>query len=110
LKHRSKQRSCARRNPNQGPTLPRDSSLNPAADQTPLNDPLFQSLVTDQWLQETISNGIPGTLMPPHSVDNGGWITDSQIEEIVSGMRTAWRGTPPAYAASSPAIINWKPR
>ena len=74
----------------------------------PLNDPLYQSLVTDKWLQETISNGIPGTLMPPHSVDNGGWITDSQIEELVSGMRTAWRGTPPAYAASSPAIINWK--
>jgi cytochrome c oxidase cbb3-type subunit 3/ubiquinol-cytochrome c reductase cytochrome c subunit len=74
----------------------------------PLNDPLYQSLVTDEWLKATISNGVPGTLMPPHSVDNGGWITKIQIDELVAGMRTQWRGTPPSYAANSPAIINWK--
>ena len=75
----------------------------------PLNDPLYQSLVTDAWLNRTIAEGIPGTLMPPHAVRNGGWMTDSQIDEIVKGMRTHWRGTPPAYASSSPAIIGLAP-
>jgi cytochrome c oxidase cbb3-type subunit 3/ubiquinol-cytochrome c reductase cytochrome c subunit len=73
----------------------------------PLNDPLYQSLVTDQWLRTTISDGIAGTLMPPHAVQNGGWMTDDQIDEIVSGMRAAWAATPPPYAADSPPIIHW---
>jgi len=74
----------------------------------PLNDPLYQSLVTDDWLRSTISDGISGTLMPPHAVRNGGWMTDEQIDEVVSGMRTHWATTPPSYAADSPAIIDWK--
>ena len=74
----------------------------------PLNDPLYQSLVTDEWLTSTISNGIPGTLMPAHAVSMGGHVTDEQIKEIVEGMRTHWTGTPPSYAAQSPAIINVK--
>ena len=73
----------------------------------PLNDPLYQSLVTDDWLRTTISDGIKGTLMPPHSIDNGGWMTEGQIDSVVSGMRANWATTPPAYAAISPAIINW---
>ncbi|MDP7069899.1 MAG: c-type cytochrome [Phycisphaerales bacterium] len=74
----------------------------------PLNDPLYQSLVTDQWLRTTIADGINGTLMPPHSTANGGWMTDEQIDAVVAGMRTNWGGTPPSYAAASPAIINWR--
>lgn len=72
----------------------------------PLNDPLFQSLVTDEWLIGTVSDGVAGTLMPPHSIANGGRLTDAQIREIISGMRARWTGTPPAYATTSPAIIN----
>ena len=75
----------------------------------PLNDPLYQSLVTDEWLRTTVSDGINGTLMPPHSISNGGRLTDEQIQEIVSGMRSNWTGTPPPYAAKSPAIINVGP-
>jgi cytochrome c oxidase cbb3-type subunit 3/ubiquinol-cytochrome c reductase cytochrome c subunit len=71
----------------------------------PLNDPLYQSLVTDEWLTATVSNGIKGTLMPAHSIANGGRLTDEQISEIVSGMRAEWTGTPPSYAKDSPAII-----
>jgi len=74
----------------------------------PLNDPLYQSLVTDDWLIATVSNGIDGTLMPAHSVSNGGRLTNEQIQEIISGMRANWMGTPPPYAAQSPAIINFK--
>ncbi|HCA38457.1 MAG TPA: hypothetical protein DEO92_02115, partial [Phycisphaerales bacterium] len=60
----------------------------------PLNDPLYQSLVTDEWLRTTVSDGINGTLMPPHSISNGGRLTDEQIQEIVSGMRSNWTGSP----------------
>ncbi len=74
----------------------------------PLNDPLYQSLVTDAWLRTTISDGISGTLMPPHAVRNGGWMTDEQIDELVSGMRANWATTPPPGAADAPAIIDWK--
>jgi len=75
----------------------------------PLNDPLYQALVTDAWLTATIADGIDGTLMPPHAVRNGGWMTDAQITEVVDGMRDHWRGSPPAYASASPAIINVGP-
>lgn len=74
----------------------------------PLNDPLYQALVTDDWLRSTIANGVEGTLMPPHAQQNGGWMTDQQIDVIVTGMRSRWRTSPPAYAAASPAIIHFK--
>ena len=72
----------------------------------PLNDPLYQSLVTKEWLTKTISDGISGTWMPPHALEQGGQLTTTQIAEIVDGMQSTWTGTPPSYAASSPAIIN----
>jgi mono/diheme cytochrome c family protein len=73
----------------------------------PLNDPLYLSFVTDESLKQVISQGRPGTNMPPFSEQAGGMLTDRQIALVISGMRASWskpeafKGVEiPAYSAS----------
>jgi|GEM_PF-168897 len=72
-----------------------------------LNDPLYLSFVPDDALKQVISQGRPGTNMPPFSEQAGGMLTDRQIGLIISGMRASWskpeafKGVEiPAYSAS----------
>lgn len=55
-----------------------------------LNDPLYQSFVTDDALHRIISEGRPGTNMPAFSQQAGGSLTDQQIESLIRGMRAQW--------------------
>jgi cytochrome c oxidase cbb3-type subunit 3 len=76
----------------------------------PLANPLYQSLVDEQILRQTIANGEPGTHMPPFAISAGGALTDQQVDALVNGMRAAWfkSGTlesanPPPYKTTKPA-------
>ena len=78
-----------------------------------LNDPLYQSFVTDDALRQVISQGRAGTNMPAFSQQAGGSLTDRQIELLISGMQAQWsrpddlKGVEiPPYSASGTASSN----
>ncbi|GIW83263.1 MAG: hypothetical protein KatS3mg105_5070 [Gemmatales bacterium] len=64
-----------------------DGQLGPAP---PLNDTLFQAIVTDEQLRDVIQRGRAGTLMPAFGRANGGPLTDEQIHLLVQGIREQW--------------------
>jgi cytochrome c oxidase cbb3-type subunit III len=72
-----------------------------------LNDSLYLSFIPDDALKQVISQGRPGTTMPPFSEQAGGMLTDRQIALLIAGMRASWskpeafKGVEiPAYSAS----------
>jgi len=67
----------------------------------------YQALIDDRSLREVIRKGEKGTLMPAFAQENGGMLTDAQIDALVQGMRGSWRKqdasggeAPPPYKAS----------
>ncbi len=74
---------------------------------TNLANPEYQALIDDASLREVIAKGRKGTLMPGFAQENGGMLTDRQIDALVQGMRGSWRkentfggDTPPRYKAT----------
>jgi len=74
---------------------------------TNLANPEYQALIDDTSLREVIAKGRKGTLMPGFSQENGGMLTDRQIDALVQGIRGSWRKenafggeTPPPYKAA----------
>ncbi|MGA7245566.1 MAG: cytochrome c [Terracidiphilus sp.] len=74
---------------------------------TNLANPKYQALVDDGSMREVIAKGMKGTLMPAFAQENGGMLTDAQIDALVQGMRANWRRpdafggeTPPPYKAT----------
>lgn len=72
----------------------------------PLSDPLYQAIVDDNTLRDTIANGQPGSQMPAFAQSAGGMLTDAQVNALVKGMREHWLkpanlnpGNLPAYKA-----------
>jgi cytochrome c oxidase cbb3-type subunit 3/ubiquinol-cytochrome c reductase cytochrome c subunit len=57
---------------------------------TPLASPVYQALVDDATLRRVISQGLPGSMMPPFSQRFGGELTDAQVDAIVHGIRSEW--------------------
>ncbi|UUO06957.1 c-type cytochrome [Blastopirellula sp. J2-11] len=57
----------------------------------PLADPLFQAIVSDDQLRETIANGRSGTLMPAFEQEQGGSLTTDQVQILVTGIRETWK-------------------
>jgi len=49
----------------------------------PLNDPIFRAIVPDKVLENVISGGRTGTLMPAFAHANGGTLTPTQIRILV---------------------------
>jgi cytochrome c oxidase cbb3-type subunit 3/ubiquinol-cytochrome c reductase cytochrome c subunit len=68
-----------------------------------LANPFYQAWVSDATLQKIIANGEPGAQMPAFAKSAGGFLTDTQVDALVHGMRSDWRkpgalkGTPPSY-------------
>ena len=62
-------------------------SLGPAP---PLNDPVFRAIVPDKVLENVISQGRAGTLMPAFAHAHGGTLTATQIQILVHEVK----GTP----------------
>ena len=56
----------------------------------PLNDPQFLGLITDAELTGVIRHGRPGTEMPAFAKDQGGTLTNAQIQALVNGLRKKW--------------------
>ncbi|MGI8769856.1 MAG: c-type cytochrome [Acidobacteriaceae bacterium] len=56
----------------------------------PLAAPEYQALVDDARIRNVIANGDPGTLMPGFGTKSQGFLTDSQIDALVKGIRAEW--------------------
>lgn len=70
-----------------------------------LNNPTYLAIVPEATLRQVIANGIPGTKMPPFATENGGLLTDAQIDILVKGILEWRKPTPegtslPPYAAA----------
>ncbi len=66
-----------------------DGQLGPAP---PINDPVFQAIISDEQLTSIVSNGRHGTRMPAFEQANGGSLTAEQVQIIVNGIREEWAG------------------
>src|SRR5208337_1488843 len=58
----------------------------------PLNDPVYQHLLSKDQLRKIIAEGRRGTSMTGWSPKAGGDLTDKQIDILVDGMQSKWRG------------------
>ncbi|MGA9587240.1 MAG: cytochrome c [Terracidiphilus sp.] len=74
---------------------------------TNLANPEYQALIDDASLREVIVKGEKGTLMPAFALEDGGMLTDQQIDALVQGIRGSWRKEgvfggeiPPPYKAA----------
>ena len=56
----------------------------------PLANPAYQALVDEQIIRQIVTNGEPGTHMPPFAISAGGMLTDQQVDALVNGVRAAW--------------------
>lgn len=59
-------------------------------------DPVYLALVPENTLRSIIVNGVPKTPMPAFAKENGGMLTDEQIDVIVKGIREWAKDPPPA--------------
>jgi cytochrome c oxidase cbb3-type subunit 3 len=74
---------------------------------TNLANPEYQALIDDASLREVIAKGENGSLMPAFAQENGGMLSDAQIDALVQGIRENWRKQnalggeiPPPYKAT----------
>lgn len=68
-----------------------------------LDQPTYLDVIPEGKLKEIIANGVPGSNMPGFSHEQGGMLTDKQIDVLVRGIlerRTSDPGPLPPYAAS----------
>lgn len=65
-----------------------------------LNAKEFLQTTTDEQIRLITAGGITGTEMPTWSIDMGGSLTDQQIEQIVTYMRS-WEST-------APSVPDWR--
>ena len=54
----------------------------------PLGDPLFLAIADDAVIRRIATTGVPGTPMPAFATSAGGMLTDTQIDAIVTGIRS----------------------
>lgn len=56
----------------------------------PLNDGLFQAIISDEQLTQLVVAGRAGTMMPAFASSHGGPLTDPQVKILVTGIRQRW--------------------
>jgi cytochrome c oxidase cbb3-type subunit 3 len=78
---------------------------------TNLANPLYEAWIDDASLRSAIAKGEKGSLMPAFALNQGGTLTETQIDILAHGLRTNWGtrtvtgGTaPPPYPASGAGI------
>jgi mono/diheme cytochrome c family protein len=71
-----------------------------------LGNPVYLAIADDATIRRITADGVPGTAMPSFGQKAGGFLTDTQIDIIVSGIRARWAkpnavdtANLPAYAA-----------
>jgi hypothetical protein len=68
-----------------------------------LANPVYQEIVDETSLQNAITNGGPGKLMPAFGRSAGGMLTSEQVDVLVQGIRQRWyRPEPLKYQAVPP--------
>jgi cytochrome c oxidase cbb3-type subunit III len=67
-----------------------------------MNNPVYLAIVDDASMRRVITNGIPGTAMPPFAQSAGGSLTDHQIDLLIAGIRKSWSGAADAGAGAPP--------
>ena len=74
-----------------------------------LGDPVYLAIADDATIRRVTADGVAGTSMPAFAQHSGGILTDSQVDVIVSGIRTHWAkpdalrdANAPPYAAQGP--------
>ena len=65
-----------------------------------LNAKEFLSVTTDSQMHMIISAGVPGTDMDPWTLDLGGPLTDQQIDQVVTYLRS--------LEDKAPSVPNWR--
>ena len=55
-----------------------------------LSNSKYQVLIDDASLKRWITSGMPGTQMPAFGESAGGFLTQTQVDALVSGIRTRW--------------------
>ena len=69
----------------------------------PLNDGLYLALIGKERLRHVIATGVAGTTMPPFAQDQGGTLTDQQINVLAEEMQKKWALPQEFDAAAMPA-------
>jgi cytochrome c oxidase cbb3-type subunit III len=74
-----------------------------------LSNPVYLAIADDATIRHITAKGVPGTAMPAFAQKAGGFLTDTQIDILVRGIRARWatpgafeNAKPPAYSASHP--------
>ncbi len=70
----------------------------------PLNDPLYLSLASDEYMLGVMTDGVPHTLMPPFAISKGGSLTNSQLRDILQGIRRSWGPMPDTPGVTPPSL------
>ncbi len=65
-----------------------------------MNNPVYLAIVDDSSMRRVVTNGIPGTAMPPFAQSAGGSLTDRQIDLLIAGIRKSWAGAKDAGAGA----------
>lgn len=65
-----------------------------------LNSKQFLSTTTDNQIALIVTGGVSGSSMSPWSLDYGGALTDEQIRQIVTFLRT--------LEANAPSVPDWR--
>lgn len=70
-----------------------------------IGSPVYLAIAEDSTIRDTIAKGRRGTLMSAFSRNEGGMLTDAQIEILVRGIRQRWSkslgiDSPPVYASA----------
>jgi len=74
----------------------------------PLNDSLYLALVNDESLRQVITQGVPTTAMPAFAQQQGGNLTDKQIDILVDEIRSRWARSDQLTTATLPAYESEK--
>lgn len=77
-----------------------------------LNNPIYLAIVDDSAMRRAVSDGVPGTAMPPFARNQGGPLTDRQIDIVIAGIRKSWARASdvgagaPAYSSAAAGDSN----
>jgi len=77
-----------------------NGKLGPALD---LHDPVYLALAPPDRLRAVIEDGVPGTAMSAFAKDQGGSLSETQIEALVQGMLAHWSDAQSVDGAVLPA-------
>jgi mono/diheme cytochrome c family protein len=65
-----------------------------------LNSKEFLKTTTDDQIRVLVSGGVSGSAMPPWSLDFGGTLTDEQVRQVVTYLRS--------LEPKAPSVPGWR--